>query len=576
MQPYKSTSFLEILKIIIVLSGILIVFNGCKNHPSNLQHRQNAPNNIENQVFEECAEKRGIHFTLSNGQRGKNRFVEFSSGGCALFDYDNDGWLDILLIQAGSSEPYTTVKNRLHCALYHNNGDGTFKEVTNGSGLDIDLGYAEGVAIGDYDNDGYDDIFITSFQKNYLFHSEHGSGKFTDVTHVMGLDKPHSTGYATSAAFGDYDNDGKLDLYICYYADWTWGKDGGQYTNLHNPDTHMLYHNDGSYFTDVSERAGISKVKGRGLAVGFLDYDGDGRQDIFVANDRTPNMLWHNNGDGTFTDSAQKAGCAFSRGGQLMGAMCAAIADYNHSGFESIYVTNTSGSPNTLFKNMGNGLFEDATSSMSSFSEFKRHFSFGGEFLDYDADGWDDLVLANGLVGDEILVRNAGGTPAQTKQLFHNQQDGQFQEIKGSALGPLNIPGISRGLAVGDFDNDGRLDVLVNNQNSPAQLFRNIDPSNNHWISFKTVGTKSNRDGLHTKFTISYGAAKQSATVRSGSSYMSVSDRRVYFGLGKSDKIDQVEIKWPSGTVDILRSIKPDTSYIVKEGSGITGSLPRF
>lgn len=548
---------------------------GCTPHTPTKVSLKVHPSEPQPPIFEEIAEQRGIHFTHSNGAIGKDRFFEFSSGGCAFFDYDNDGWLDILLIQAGSSEPYPAVKNRPQCALYHNNGDGTFTDVTKSSGLGKDLGYAEGVAIGDYDNDGYEDIFITSYQKNYLFHNQHGSGKFVDVTLKMGLDTSHSTGYATSAAFGDYDNDGRLDLYICYYADWTWGEDGTQHYNLHHPDTHLLYHNEGSHFTDVSDKAGISKVKGRGLAVGFLDYDGDGRQDIFVANDDTPNMLWHNNGDGTFTDMAQKAGCAYSKGGQLMGAMCAVFADYNHTGFESIFVSNTTGAPNTLFKNLGNGLFEDAAGSLASSDNYKRAFTFGAEFLDYDADGWPDMILANGIVYDEVLIRSNGGKPGQPIQLFHNQQNGTFLEIKSSsALGPLAIPRVSRGLAVGDFDNDGRLDVLVNNQNAPAQLFHNISRSGNHWVSFKTIGTKSNRDGLHTRFIIKYGQATQTAVVRSGSSYMSVSDRRVYFGLGKSDKIEQVEIRWPSGTVEILHNIQPDTSYIVKEGHGISGRLP--
>ncbi|HLK55997.1 MAG TPA: VCBS repeat-containing protein, partial [Chthonomonadaceae bacterium] len=268
--------------------------------------------------------------------------MEFSPAGCALFDYDNDGYLDILLLQSGPSGP--SLAQRPHCALYRNNRDGTFTDVTAGSGLDTDLGYIQGVAVGDYDNDGCDDLFLTAYGGNHLFHNEHGTGKFTDVTHRMGLDKVHSAGYATSAAFGDYDNDGKLDLYVCYYAAWTLEKDKlclnesklRDYCSpeLYPPDTHRLYHNDGDHFTDVSEKAGITKSRGRGLAVAFVDYDGDGRQDIFVANDLTPNMLWHNNGDGTFTDRAAQAGVAYGDEGALMAGMGVAVADYDHSGHE--------------------------------------------------------------------------------------------------------------------------------------------------------------------------------------------------------------------------------------------------
>lgn len=526
------------------------------------------------------AERAGIHFTHSNGATGKYYFIEQMSAGCAFFDYDNDGYLDILLIQSGSSEPPNTVTNRPHCALYHNNGDGTFTDVTAGSGLDKDLGYGHGVAVGDYDNDGYEDLFITAYGGNHLFHNEKGTGKFTDVTAKMGLNKIHSTGYATSAAFGDYDNDGKLDLYVCYYCPWTWALNKKcsspnklpDYCSpeLYETETHQLFHNEGSRFVDVSAKAGITKAQGRGLAVAFVDYDEDGRPDIFVANDISVNMLWHNNGNGTFTDVALSAGVARNESGRRMAAMGIGIADYDHSGHASLFVTDFSDAPNTLFKNTGGGLFTDVSAEAGVGPAHLPYLSFGCEFLDYDADGWADLITANGHVTVHVHDQYPNVEYKEPDQLFHNEGNGAFREIKEPGLlGELATPGVSRGLATGDFDNDGRLDVLILRQNDPVLLLHNQDRSGNHWVSFKTVGVKSNRDGIHTRFTLMANGIRQTATVRGGSSYLSSSDRRVYFGLGKATKIDRVEIHWPSGTHEVMTDVPIDAIHILTEGKGL-------
>jgi hypothetical protein len=537
-------------------------------------------------LFEDTAQRAGIHFTHTNGATGNYYYVETFPAGCAFLDYDNDGFLDILLLQSGSSDPPDQVKERPHCALYHNNGDGTFTEVTAGSGLDKDLGYAQGVAVGDIDNDGYDDLFITGYGHNFLFHNEHGTGKFTDVTAQWGLDKPHSTGYSTSAAFGDYDNDGKLDLYVCYYADWTWATDVKCESSpgvrdyckpeVYDTEVHQLFHNDGDHFTDVTHKAGIDKAKGRGLAVAFVDYDGDERQDIFVANDLSENMLWHNNGNGTFTNTALKAGVARGEDGRRMAGMGIAIADYDHSGRESLFVTDFSGQPNELFRPIGRGCYEDVSASSGVGPAHLNFLSFGTEFFDYDADGWPDLIVANGHVVAHVELQSDQITYKERKQLLHNAGNGTFQEVTDAGLlGDLALPTVARGLAVGDYDNDGRLDVLVNNQNGPAQLFHNQDRSDNHWVSFKTIGTRSNTDGYHARFTLTAGGIKQTATVRAGSSYLSHSESRVYFGLGKATSIERVEVRWPSGTKDVLTNLKPDASYILTEGKGVTGKLPR-
>jgi hypothetical protein len=567
------------------LTVFAALLTGCAPHsqPPPVVPSPPSTSSSSSALFEEVAGSAGIHFTHTNGANGKFRFVEFSPAGCAFFDYDNDGFLDIFLVQSGSSDPPQAVQERPHCALYHNNGNGTFTDVTAGSGLDKDLGYGQGVTVGDYDNDGYDDLFITGYGSNHLFHNEHGTGKFQDVTHAMGLDSVQ--GYATSAAFGDYDNDGRLDLYVCYYASWSWDQDKPCYNDqklqdycapgLYAPTTHHLYHNEGNRFVDVSAKAEITKESGRGLAVAFLDANGDGKQDIFVANDLSKNMLWRNNGNGMFTNIASEAGVAYSEEGALMAGMGIAIADYDHSGRESLFVTNFSGLPNTLFQNAGGGLFRNVSVPSGLALPHLKFLAFGCEFLDYDADGWPDLLVANGHVYLHADTRLDGATYKERKQLFHNEGNGTFKEITDAGLlGDLNTPMVARGMAVGDYDNDGRLDVIFNNQNGPAQLFHNRDHSAHHWIRFKTIGTKSNRDGYHTRFVLTAGGMRQTATVRAGSSYLSHSDSRVYFGLGQADKIGKVEVIWPSGTRDILKNITPDTSYILTEGKGITGKQP--
>jgi hypothetical protein len=581
---------------------------GCQPHSKKSLDTNSSSASPASALFEDIAPRIGINFKHSSGATGKFYFIEIIPAGCALFDYDNDGFLDILLLQSGPSDPSllqsaSPPSSTLFCALYHNNGDGTFTDVTLGSGLDRYLGYTHGVAVGDYDNDGYDDLFITGYRRNFLFRNQYATRNhsrmnrvgnptpsssiplFADVTRKMGLDKLHSTGYATSAAFGDYDNDGLLDLYVCYYCSWTWKKDVACHDSqgrrdyctpeMYDPDTHRLYHNEGYRFVDVSEKAGITKARGRGLAVAFIDYDDDGDQDIYVANDLTPNMLWRNNGNGTFAEVGLQAGCAYTEGGGLMAGMGIAIADYDHSGRESMFVTNFSLKPNALFKNLGNGQFADVAQAAGLGLPSMRYLAFGCEFMDYDADGWADLLVVNGHVVVHAEVMGPGITYAEPKQLFHNEANGAFREITEKAqLGDLALPTVGRGLAIGDIDNDGRLDALVTNNNGPAQLFRNLDRSANHWVAFKTAGTKSNRDGIHTRIAIVANGMRQTASVRGGSSFLSHSDRRLYFGLGKAEKISRVEIQWPSGLREILTNVPANAIYTLTEGRGITGKLP--
>ncbi|SRR5579884_506231 len=562
--------------------------------------------------FRDVAVSAGVRFTHSNGATGKFYYVEETGAGCAFLDYDNDGFLDIVLVQSGEM-PRTPGKDSPanHCALYHNNGDGTFTDVTAGSGLDRDLGYGQGVAVGDYDNDGYDDLYITAYGGNHLLHNELGKreqekGKgenalpptpytlhptpytlhplFKDVTAKAGVgDTDQGARYATSAAFGDYDNDGRLDLYICHYAPWKPETNTPCHTargqteyctpDVLDPDTHRLYHNNGDgTFTDVTQQSGIGKLKGHGLGVAWLDYDNDGREDIYVSNDMGVQFLWHNDGNGKFSNRSELAGCAFDNEGRPLAGMGIGLGDYSNSGHESLFVTNFSLQPNTLYHNQGNGQFRDVSMEANLALPHMKFLAFGCDFLDYDRDGWKDLIVANGHVVLSVAETSEGVTYKERKQLFHNDGNGRFTEIVEN-LGDLGTPTVSRGLASGDYDNDGRVDFLVNNQNGPAQLFHNEVANGNHWVAFKTIGTKSNRDGYHAKITVTCGGKRcYFSEVHSSSSYASHSDSRVFFGLGGAASIERVEIRWPSGTKDVLNKVAPDAFYILTEGKGITGT----
>lgn len=533
-------------------------------------------------LFVDEAAAAGLSFKHELGNTGRFYFIETLPPGCAFLDYDNDGYLDIFLVQSGPATPPESVKKRPLCALYRNNKNGTFTNTTLGSGLDKDLGYANGIAVADYDNDGYDDLFITAYNTNHLFRNQRGSGRFEDVTARLGLAKRHGTGFATSAAWGDYDSDGRLDLYVCYYAQWSHAlneecRDAGggelDYCSplLYRSVTHRLFRNSRDRFVDVSDKAGITRKTGRGLAVSFLDYNNDNRPDIFIASDLTPNLLWHNNGNGTFKEVAIQAGCAYGELGKAMAGMGIAIADYDHSGHESLYVSNFSERQNILFKNTGAGLFENVTGISRMASLHMNFLSFGSEFFDYDADGWSDLVVNNGHVQFRQENRRASVPFEQRKQLLHNEGRGTFREITDTAaLGDLAAPMVGRGLAVGDYDNDGRVDVLATGQNAPPQLLRNRVRNGHHWISFKTIGTRSNRSGVGARFEIKVGRARWVSLVRAGSSFLSTSDRRIYCGLGTATKVDEVVVRWPSGTRDVLKNLPADTFYAVTEGRRIT------
>src|SRR6266487_3845746 len=504
----------------------------------------------------------------------KKYIVESMSGGVALFDYDNDGYLDIYLVNSLTVDMVKT-KEKTRSALYHNNGDGTFTDVTDKAGVG-DIGWGMGVTIGDYNNDGWDDIYVTCLGPNRLLRNN-GNGTFTDVTQKAGVGDPR---WSTGAAFVDYDNDGRLDLFVSNYVDFDvnnlpeFGK--GRTCQFKSIPVQCgprglkgagdtLYHNNGDgTFTDVSKKAGVSDADGYyGLGVIASDFDEDGLVDIFVANDSTPNFLYHNNGDGTFKDIGFSSGTAVNENGSEQGSMGVTLGDYNHSGRLSLFITNFDDDYNTLYRNDGKGSFTDVSYATKVAAVSLPYVGWGTWFFDYDNDGWADLLVVNGHVYPQL--------PSYRQRNFvhHNNRDGTFAEV-GEQLGaPFAEKRTGRGAAFGDIDNDGDVDVLINNLDGPPQVLRNDGGNANNSILIKTIGVKSNRDGIGARVKIVSGDLTQIDEVRSGGSYIAQSDLRLHFGLEKRSKIDLIEVRWPGGKIDKVTNVGVNKILTIKEGQGI-------
>ncbi|HEV2493497.1 MAG TPA: CRTAC1 family protein [Terriglobia bacterium] len=539
--------------------------------------------------FVEVSKQAGINFTLTSGGPEKRYIIEAKGGGgVAWIDYNDDGFPDLFLVNGCTFELWRAHRCPLS-RLYHNNGNGSFTDVTTGSGL-THTGWGMGVCVGDYDNDGYDDLYVTYYGGNVLYHNN-GNGTFTDVTEKAGV---RGHGWGMGCAFGDYDNDGRLDLYVANYLDidinhlgepgsapnCTYrgiatfcgprGLPGGQ---------DILFHNNGDgTFTDATEKAGIDPDKYYGLGVVWGDYDKDGRPDIYVANDSTPSSLYHNNGDGTFTDVAIPAGVAYSNEGQEQAGMGTDFGDYDNDGWLDLVKGNFSDDTKNLYHNNHDGTFTDLTYPAGLGGVGWLFTTFGAKFLDYDNDGWKDIVLANGQVFPQIDRYHTGITYAERSLLFHNRgrREGgvKFDEV-GLRSGPgFAIKKVSRGLATADYDNDGDLEILVTNMNDSPELLRRARKNPNHSILVKTVGTRSNRDGLGAKITIAAGGLRQYDEVRSGASYLSSSDRRVHFGLGAAVRVDGLEVDWPSGQKDVASDLPADRVLVVQEGKGVVEAKP--
>jgi len=519
----------------------------------------------------------GLAFTHNNGAFGRKYLPETLGSGAAFLDYDNDGWQDILLVNGTNwpGQPRGTSRTR----LYRNNGNGTFDDVTRKVGLDIDL-YGMGVAIADYDNDGWQDILITAVGQNHLFHNT-GQGAFVDVTDTAGLG--HRPGFSTSALWFDYDRDGLLDLLICNYVRWTPETDvycsvDGKQKSYCTPEayrgaTTWLFRNKGNgTFEDVTAKAGLFDTTSKSLGVTLIDYDLDPWPDVFVANDTQPNKLYRNNGNGTFTELGLQAGLAFSEDGRARAGMGADAADVDNSGATTVVVTNFSGEMLGLYRPVGDGQFADTAPRTDIGRATRLTLGFGCFFFDADLDGLQDLLVVNGHI-DETISSVAGRVSyAEPPHLFHNMGKGQFSDIAAEVGGGFAQPKVGRGAAFGDFDNDGDPDVVITTNNGPAFLYRVDAPAGSHSLRVKLRGMKSNRDGIGARVRVFAGSDKYWRLVKTGSSYLSQSELPVTFGLGAHTQADRLVVEWPSGTRDEVKTVAAGSAYEVTEGRGITAS----
>jgi hypothetical protein len=519
----------------------------------------------------------GMQFRHNGGGYGGKLLPETLGAGCAFIDYDADGWPDILLVNGMDWPGHKRQRSTL--GLYHNNRNGTFSDVTRSAGLDVEM-YGMGVAVGDFNNDGFPDVLITCVGQNRLFRNT-GKGTFVDVTRTSGL--AGRTGFSTSALWFDFDRDGLLDLFVCNYVKWTaehdvfCSRDGKQKSyctpEAYRGETCWLFRNRGNgTFEDVTATSGIFDSSSKSLGVAMIDADQDGWADLFVANDTQPNKLYRNMRNGTFKDVAVEAGLAFSTEGKARAGMGADAADFDNSGRLGLAVTNFDNEMVGLYRASGRGLYEDVAIKAGIGAPSRSTLGFGCGFLDADLDGHLDLIVANGHIDE--TVRNIRGNVgyAQPPHLFLNRGNSTFRDVALEAGKEFAQPKVGRGLAFGDFDRDGDVDLLMTANNGPATLFRNDQLAGNRSLRFRLIGTKSNRDGIGATVRIFHDGTSQSRLVKSGSSYLSQSELPVTFGVGKRDRVDRVVVTWPSGRTEEFKNVVSGQAYECVEGKGLTRS----
>ena len=529
-------------------------------------------------VFTDVTEQAGIRFTHTTGAFGAKYMPETFGSGVLWLDVDGDGWQDILLVNSTAWPERDDAAT--HAALYRNDGDGTFTDITRGSGLDVPV-YGMGGTAADFDNDGYLDVYLTALGPNRLFKG-HGDGTFADVTAAAGVGDP---GFSTSALWFDYDNDGHLDLFVGNYVEWSPDTDlfcslVGDTKSYCTPESYQgqsstLYRNRGDLtFEDVTTAAGLRAPSSKALGVAMLDVDGDDWMDLFVTNDTQPDQLFRNRGDGTFEDVGVLAGVAFSESGVARAGMGVDAVDYDRSGRPSLIIGNFSTEMMALYHNEGNGLFIDEAPRSAIGRATRLTLTFGCFFFDFDLDGWPDIFAANGHVADDVERVQSRVTYAQQPQLFRNLGQGQFEEIVAPNGSALQTPMVGRGAAYADADNDGDLDVLVTANGGPARLLRNDGGNANHMLRVRTVGTASTRDGIGARVEVTAGGDTRWQTVKTGSSYLSQSELGLTFGLGGATTVSTVRVAWPSGQVDTIAGVDADQAITIEEGAGLVEATP--
>ena len=539
-----------------------------------------------NITFENVAKAVGVTFTHVNGASAEKYLVETMGSGAAFLDYDNDGWIDLFVVDGGSVAPKPEAKAepaapkppaKAGHRLYHNEGKGLFKDVTAASGI-VHREYGMGVCAGDVDGDGRTDLYITNYGPNILYRNS-GNGAFTDITRTarVGLG-----GWSTSCAFVDVDRDGDLDLFVANYLDAPPSKNPFcgdpqrrirvychplNYTGLPS----VLYRNDGKgVFTDVSVEAGIAKFVGNGLGVAVGDYDDDGMPDVFVANDAVPNFLFHNDGKGRFSEVALAAGVSVGRDGKARAGMGTEFADYNGDGRLDLIVTNHEFETHSLFRNDGKGSFSDASVEAAIASPTLPFVGFGVAFFDADNDGNLDMAIVNGHVIDNTALFRPGSSHAQRRLLFQSTNGRRFAEVSRQAGPGFATPAVGRTLIAGDIDNDGDVDLVVTNNGGALEVLRNNASPGRHALAVRVAGVRSNRDGMGARVTITAQGRTQMREVKSASSYLGQNDLRVHFGLGDATRVERIDVRWPAGDVETIRDVAADQIVTVTESKGVT------